>query len=65
MGQRFHGQVGVDRFCPVTGKNCEVVDLAGSSGFYDQTGGGSQATQYQMLVNRRQSQERRDCHLGG
>ena len=52
MGQRFHCQVGVNRLRAVTCKNRKVMDLAGGSGFYNQTCCGSQATQDQMLVNR-------------
>ena len=63
--QGFHRQVGMYRFCAVTGQNREVVYLAGAARLHHQTGGGAQAFEHQVLVDGRERQQRRNGHLGG
>ena len=62
--QGFHGEVGVHGFCTVTRQHCEMVHLAGGTGFDHQTCCSAQTFTHQMLVNGRQGQQRRDSDLG-
>ena len=58
--QGLEREIGMDRFRAVTGKQREMMHLARRAGFDDQARAGAQALAHQVLVNRRQRQQRRN-----
>ena len=63
--QCFHRQIGVNRFRAITRQHRKVMHFTRSACFHDQARAGAQTACDQMLVNRRQCQQRRNCHLAG
>ena len=63
--QGVEGEIGIDGLGPISGKQAEVVDLAGLAGLDDQPDFGPQALADQVVVYGRRRQKRRDRHLVG
>ena len=63
--QRFHGQVRMHRLCAITCQHGEMVHFPCTASLHHQTGTGAQTFSHQMLVNRRQRQQRGNGHLCG
>ena len=63
LQQRFQRQIWMYRFRTIAAEQGEVMHLARAAGFHHQPGAGAQALVRQMLMNRRQRQQRGNRHV--